>query len=145
MFANKKLEKIAAGYVALQAVIWVKAAAFFSIFGHGKVFRFTRDLFTQDAIFFDYWFHEAMHVSIGALALAFGFMLEELEWKKFTGFVGVAVVLHNIGYWLTASHPGIEFSAIDYGKDAILLAVFVLAGYAIGKIAKRRASAQAAI
>lgn len=130
---DKKNTKIALVYMLLQAVIWIKSAAYFSMFGHGKVLSSSRSLFPQEALFFDFLFHEFMHVAIGILALSFGKNFEKLEWLKLVGMIAIAVFFHNVGYWFTASHPNIAYSVIDFIRDTIILLAFVVAGFYLKK------------
>ena len=128
-----KLRKIAAVYIALQVVIWVKSFAFFSLYGFGRVARFNRQFFSQDVILFDFLFHEAMHIGIGLLALWFGKNLKKLELLKLFAIVFIAVFLHNLAYWLTKSHKDILYSATDFASDSLILLAVIVVGYALGK------------
>ena len=125
-------------YAAIQAAIWAKCALFFLWFGRGKVMQFSIGLFPQNAVFFDYYFHETMHVLIGICALWFGKNIQRFEVPKVAVIVLAAVALHNGIYWLTASHPSHAYSAVDFARDSILLFAFVAGGYAIGRIAWKR-------
>ena len=141
MFGNKKLVRIALWYVLLQAIIWVKCAWFFALFGHGRAALFNLAAFSQEALVFNFWFHEAMHVGIGILALLFGKNLKRLEWVKLVAIIFVAVALHNVGYWLTKSHHSVGYSAFDFASDSVLLFAFVVAGFAWTKFFAKRAEA----
>ena len=128
---DKKMWKISAVYVLLQIVIWAKSLAFFQWHGFGRVAGFNRFAFSPEAIFFDFVFHEAMHVAIGVLALVFGARLRRLEWAKLALAVAVAVAVHNLAYWFTASHQSLSFSVIDFVSDFAILLAFVVAGYVV--------------
>jgi len=126
---SKKNTRIALIYLLLQGIIWVKSAAFFAMFGHGKALEFVQGNFPPEALAFDFIFHEGMHVAIGILALSFGKNIKKIAWAKLAALIAIAVFTHNVGYWLTASHPGITYSLIDFTRDSIILMAFVVAGY----------------
>lgn len=128
MLPHKQL-RIAKAYLFLQIVIWVKSAFFFMNFGHGKVLLFSVKDFPPGILVVDYWFHTAMHVLIGLLALLFGRGLEKFELKKILPLIFVAVALHNVGYWLTNSHPNLIYSVTDFVTDSIILTLAVWVGY----------------
>jgi hypothetical protein len=133
VFGNGNL-KVALVYVALQIVIWIKCAAFFLIYGAGRVANFNAYLFPAGAIEFNWFFHEAMHVAILILALLFGKNLQKIEWLKLTAVMFIAVFLHNLAYWFTNSHASIAYSAYDFTSDSVMLFAAVLAGYVLKKI-----------
>ena len=126
-----KLRKIAIAYIVLQAIIWVKCAAFFSLYGYGQIMPFNAHAFTKAAWLFDYVFHEGMHAGIGILALLFGKNMQRLEKRKLLAIIFVAVALHNVGYWLTRGHPSIAYSLLDIVRDVAILFAFVVAGHAL--------------
>ncbi len=141
---NRKLRRIATAYLALQLVIWVKCAAFFSLYGFGKVARFNKAFFPAEAITFNFFFHEAMHVGIAVLALLFGKNMRRLEWLKLVAVVFIAVALHNFAYWFSKSHPSLAFNVQDFVSDSVLLLAFVVAGFLLNKSWRRRKQANAA-
>ncbi len=132
VFENGNL-KVAITYVVLQVIIWVKCAAFYLLYGAGSVASFNRFLFPANAIAFSFFFHEAMHVAIGILALLFGKNLKKIEWLKLVAIIFVAVFIHNLAYWFTLSHASISYSAFDFARDSVILLIVVLVGYALGK------------
>lgn len=134
---NQKERGIAIAYMALQIVIWAKCALFFAWFGHGKSMPFSFQDFPADAIQFDFFFHNAVHFLIAALALLFGANLKKNEWQKLVAIVLAAVALHNVAYWFTATHPGIEYAAFDFARDFVLLFAFIAAGFALNMLWKR--------
>lgn len=131
---------VAAVYLLLQAVIWIKCWVFFALYGAGRVMAANSFLFPQDAVVFNYYFHEAMHVAIGILALLFGKNLKKIEWLRLIAIIFGAVAVHNVAYWFTWSHPNILYSVYDFCYDSTLLLVVVLVGYFLGKIFSRRAA-----
>jgi len=131
---NRNALRAAWAYAAIQAAIWAKCALFFCWFGRGKVMQFSIGLFPGNAIFFDYYFHETMHVLIGICALWFGKNIGKFEITKVTVIVFAAVALHDGIYWLTASHPSPAYSAVDFARDSVLLFAFVAAGFALGRL-----------
>ena len=125
--------KIAITYVVLQVIIWIKCTAFYLLYGAGRVARFNEFLFPADAISFNFFFHEAMHIAIGVLALLFGKNLKKIEWLKLVAVVFGAVVIHNLAYWVTFSHESIAYSAFDFANDSVILLAVILVGYLLGK------------
>ena len=137
--------KVAIVYVVLQVIIWIKCAVFFYLYGNGSVTMFNRFLFPANAIAFSFFFHEAMHVAIGILALLFGKNLKKIEWTKLVAVIFAAVFIHNLAYWFTRTHTSIAFSAFDFASDSTILLAAVLAGYALNIIwmlMKKRKSAK---
>lgn len=132
VFENGNL-RVAIVYVALQVVIWIKCAAFFAIYGAGRVADFNAYLFPPDAVVFNFFFHEGMHVAIGILALLFGKNLKRIEWIKLVAVIFVAVLVHNLAYWFTNTHISVAYSAYDFSSDSVMLLAAVLAGYALKK------------
>jgi len=130
--------KIAIVYTVLQLVIWVKTVLYFLQYGGGRVADFSLAAFPAEAVLWDFVFHEAMHVSIGILALLFGARIKRIEWPKLVVIVFIAVAVHNFAYWLTASHPSIGISAIDFARDCVILLAFILAGFAFNKVLRGR-------
>ncbi len=133
VFENGNL-KVAIVYVVLQVIIWIKCTAFYLLYGAGRVAKFNSFLFPADAIAFNLFFHEAMHVAIAILALWFGKNLKKLEWIKLVAVVFVAVFIHNLAYWFTWSHANIAYSAVDFANDSVTLFAVVVVGYALNKI-----------
>jgi hypothetical protein len=129
MLGNKKLEKIALWYMLLQAIIWIKSALFFAWFGYGRAALFNIQAFTPEALAFNFWFHEAMHLGIAVLALLFGKNLKKLEGVKLAAIIFVAVGLHNLAYWFTRSHPSMLYNALDFVSDSAVLLAVVVAGF----------------
>jgi len=134
---NRNLIRVSQAYIALQAVIWAKTAYFFFLYGHGKSMPFSLPAFTAGALEFDFFFHNGVHFAIAFLALFFGRNMKKIEWIKLVAVVLLAVVLHNVAYWLTASHPSLMYSVQDFARDSLLLLVFVVAGYVLKKIFER--------
>ena len=130
---NDKLKRIAVVYVAVQVVIWAKAAWFFMAFGYGSVSPYNIIFFPPEMVTFSNVFHEAMHVAIGILALLFGKNLVKIEWPKFLATLAVAVTIHNVAYWFTKAHLSFSFSVMDFFADAIVLSAFVLLAFSLKK------------
>lgn len=129
--------KVALVYVALQAAIGVKCAAFFALYGAGRVAKFNAYLFPPNAVMFNLFFHEAIYVAILVLALLFGKNLKRIEWLKLAAVILIAATAHNAAYWFTNSHISAGYSANDFASDSVLLLAAVLAGYALKKIWQR--------
>ena len=134
---NKKQGRIAIVYVLLQVVVWAKSIWFFLLFGYGKVLHFNEAAFPAGMIVLDYFFHETVHVLIGLLALLFGYNMQKLDWNRLVAVVLVAVFLHNLFYWITASHPSIEYAVFDFARDFAILLLVVIVGFAIRKFRER--------
>ena len=132
VFENGNL-KVAITYVVLQSIIWIKCTAFYLLYGAGRVARFNEFLFPADAIAFNFFFHEAMHIAIGVLALLFGKNLKKIEWLKLVAVVFAAVFIHNLAYWFTWSHANISYSTFDFASDSMILLAVILVGYVLGK------------
>ena len=139
---NRGQKKIAIAYFVLQVIIWIKSALFFLWFGYGKSMPFSLTAFSQQALAFDFFFHNGMHVTIGVLALLFGRSLGKKQIAKLPLIVVAAVALHNVGYWFTASHPGIEYSLVDFARDSVILAAFVFAGFVFATVWTRHKASQ---
>lgn len=125
--------RIGAAYVALQLLIWAKCTAFFLFYGHGKAMLFSAASFPEGVLFYDWLFHELMHVSIGVLALLYGKNLSEFRVRRVLPRILLAVFIHNLFYWLTATHPSTLYSVLDFGSDSIILLSAVFAGFLLGK------------
>ncbi len=128
-----KLAKIEFAYIAIQVAIWSKCSVFFLLFGHGKVLPFNVSAFPKSALFFDWIFHALGHFAIGVLALLYGFSLKEFRLLHIVPRVFAAVLLHNVAYWFTYSHPTVLYSAVDFGSDSAILLSAVFAGFILGK------------
>ncbi len=127
-------KKIAVVFVALQAIIWVKTAVFFQLYGFGKVGDFNRQFFPPEAVLFNFFFQETMHVAIGILALLFGANIQKIAWRKLLAVVGAAVSLHNVSYWFTESHPSAVFSLFDFASDYLILTTVILIGFKLKRV-----------
>lgn len=139
---NQKTRRIAVAYLVLQLIIWVKSALFFAWFGHGKSMQFSFYDFPESAIVFDYFFHNAVHFLIAALALLFGASLKKIEWQKLVAIMLAAVALHNAGYWFSATFPSIEYTLFDFTRDSVMLFAFVLAGFILRLLLHRAKKCQ---
>ncbi|HLC93297.1 MAG TPA: hypothetical protein VJH23_06345 [archaeon] len=129
-----KLSKTELSYISLQIIIWAKCAIFFLLFGHGAVGVFNSGSFPQQAILLDYAFHTLAHIAIAILALVYGFLMKGFDILRLSKIVFIAVFLHNLGYWLTFSHPSALYSIADFGRDFLVLFIVIAAGFVLGKI-----------
>jgi hypothetical protein len=121
-------------YVTIQALIFVKVVAFFSLFGHGVSYYglpLVLDVpFAAVPLFgnlfhvWEFFFHQIMHVLILFWTLLLAKHIVKVNWATLGKLFFVAVVLHNVGYWFTASHPSLLFSAKDFVTDFVALALF---------------------
>ena len=121
-------------YVTIQALILVKVIVFFFLFGHGTAafgqpFVLSLPLigvpvFSSPIIVWEFFFHQLMHIFILFWVLLLAKHVVKVNWLEIGKLFFVAVVLHNVGYWITASHPSILFSVHDFATDFIALVLF---------------------
>ncbi len=126
-----------AWYVSIQVVIWIKVFITFLFFGHGIAYMAQPVLihlpFTYVPVFqntFQVWewlFHQLMHVGIALWAFLLAKHVQKIKFFEMATLFLVAVVLHNVGYWLTFSHPSLAYSARDFLVDYVTLGGFFLA------------------
>jgi len=129
----KKYWRIFFFYLLVQIVIWIKAALFFQWFGAGQVSLSNQHLFPSQALLPDWVFHEAMHVLIAVAAFSFGRKLDKINYMKLFLIVLIAVVLHNIGYWLTNVFNTFYGLILDFAMDTIVLFAFIIASNYLAK------------
>ena len=121
-------------YVTVQAVIFVKVVAFFSIFGHGISYVgqplilsapfIALPLFGNNYQVWEFFFHQIMHVFILFWTLLLAKHVVKVNWLQLGKLFFIAVVLHNVGYWFTSSHPSVLYSLHDAATDFIALVLF---------------------
>jgi hypothetical protein len=133
------ISRIELFYVVLQLLIGVKCLFFFFFYGRGRAMPFSLFDFPSDALFFDFVFHELMHVLIGLLALVYGMNVPEFRVGFLLPRIFFAVFIHNFFYWLTNVHPSVIYSVIDFGSDSVILLSFVFTGFLLGKWNKLKA------
>lgn len=121
-------------YVTVQAVIFIKVVAFYTMFGHG-ISYFGQPLmlnvpFMAVPVFgnlyhvWEYFFHQLMHIFILFWTLLLAKHIVKVDWLALGKLFFIAVVLHNIGYWFTFSHPSLIFSLRDFATDFVALFLF---------------------
>ena len=118
-------------YIALQAIIWLKVAVFFFLFGTGVLASSLSRVLSGAASFpqlFDFAFHQSMHVLIFCIAVWFGSHAGRLPLKKSLALMLVAVALHNVAYWFTTPF-GAVFNAFDFIGDFAVLSLVILASH----------------
>jgi hypothetical protein len=125
-----------AWYLSIQVVIWVKVLFTFFLFGVGIAYSSQPVLIHLPFVFvpafgnsFHVWewvFHQIMHVGIALWVFLLAKHVQKIKWIELASLFLVAVVLHNIGYWLTSTHPSLEFSARDFLLDYFALWGFFL-------------------
>lgn len=121
-------------YVTVQALIFVKVVAFYTLFGHGisyygqplllNVPFAAVPLFGNLFQVWEFFFHQLMHIFILFWVLLLAKHIVKLNWLEMGKLFFVAVVLHNIGYWFTYSHSSILFSLQDFATDFVALFFF---------------------
>ncbi len=126
-------------YVSIQLIIFIKVLIFFYLFGNGVSYS-SQPLainipFAAVPVFgnlfhvWEYLFHQLMHVLIAFWALLMAKHVKKINVKQTIMLFGLATILHNVGYWLTYSHPSLAFSANDFMTDFAALWVFFLVFY----------------
>lgn len=118
-------------YVSIQVVIWIKVLATFLAFGMGIAYSAQPVLIHLPFVFvpvfqnsFQVWewlFHQVMHFGIALWVFLLAKHVQKIKFFEIATLFLVAVVLHNIGYWLTFSHPSLAYSANDFLFDFIAL------------------------
>ena len=116
-------------YILIQVVIWIKVAIFYSLYGHGIVLGSFAPFSNPSllAVFpfnFDWAFHQIMHLLIFFALFLFARQVKKPDNLQLAAFFAVAVVLHNVGYWLTAVFSGLSPLIFDALGDFGLLFIF---------------------
>jgi len=121
-------------YVTIQSLIWVKVLVFFFLFGHGVSYvgqpLVLAVPFAAVPVFanlyqvWEFFFHQLMHIFILFWVLLLAKHVVKVNWLELGKLFLVAVVLHNVGYWLTASHPTFVFTLQDFATDLVALFLF---------------------
>lgn len=131
-------------YVAIQMLIFVKVVLFFIFFGHG-ISYFTQPLalnipFVAMPVFgnlimvWEFLFHQIMHVLIAFWVLLFVKHMKRFNAWETAKLFFIATILHNVGYWFTATHPSWLFSARDFLTDFAGLWIFFTLFWVLLKI-----------
>ncbi len=124
-------------YVLIQLLIWIKTIIFFFVFGKGLSYQGQPTLvnipfialpfFDGNPIFIlDYAFHQSMHLSIALWVFLLAKHMKEFKFFSMAKLFFVAVILHNVSYWLTRSHASLAYSIKDFIQDYIALWMFWL-------------------
>lgn len=121
-------------YVTVQALILVKVLVFFFLFGHGTAAfgqRFVLNLpligvpvFSSPIIVWEFFFHQLMHVFILFWVVLLAKHMVKVNWLELGKLFFVAVIMHNVGYWLTFTHESLLYSLKDFATDFIALFLF---------------------
>lgn len=121
-------------YVTVQAVLFVKVVLFYFLFGHGiAAFRkpivislplFSVPVFGNLYIVWEFFFHQLIHIFILFWVLLLAKHVVKTNWLDLGKLFFAAVVLHNVGYWFTFSHPSWVYSARDFATDFVALFLF---------------------
>lgn len=114
-------------YLSIQVLIWIKVLFTFLLFGMGIAYSAQPVLIHLPFVFvpvfqnsFQVWewlFHQVMHVSIALWVFLLAKHMRKIKFFEIATLFLVAVVLHNIGYWLTSAHPSLVYSANDFLLD----------------------------
>lgn len=139
-------------YLAIQVLIWIKVFFTFLAFGVGIAYSAQPVLIHLPFVFvpvfqnpFQVWewlFHQVMHFSIALWVFLLAKHVQKIKFFEMAVLFVVAVVLHNMGYWLTSTHPSLVYSANDFLLDYVALwgffVFFVLAVRLIPALKKIR-------
>lgn len=123
-------------YVSIQVLIWIKTIIFFLVLGAGISYRGQPVLISLPFIalpeyhnnilfLLDFLFHQLMHVAIALWVFALAKHMKVFKPWAIAKLFAVAVLLHNISYWLTRSHVSLEYSLKDIFTDYIALWMFL--------------------
>lgn len=129
-YSPRLFYKHAAFYTVIQVIIWIKVAIFFSLYGHGYFVAgpfapfIAPQLLAVPHLFFDYMFHQTMHVLIFVALLLFARRIEKPNNLQLAVFFSVAVFLHNVGYWFTNVFDTLPALLADAALD--FAALFIL-------------------
>ncbi len=123
-------------YTAIQATIFVKVIIFVAVFGAGISYAgqplaldlpfIAMPVFGNTIHAFDYFFHQLMHVLIFFWMFLLAKHVKAFKPLELALLFLLADVMHNIGYWLTYSHPSVAFSIRDFFTDYVALWLFFL-------------------
>ncbi len=121
-------------YVLIQLLILVKVVLLFFWLGQGISYRgqptFINLPFIAVPAFgsiihvLDYAFHQLMHVSIALWVFLLAKHMHQFKPFSIFRLFLVASLLHNVGYWITKSHPSWAYSLQDYVTDFVALWAF---------------------
>ena len=123
-------------YVGVNAVLFFKVVLFFFVFGHGISYYgqpiYLDVPFASVPVFgslvniLDYFFHQLMHLSIAVWVFLVAKHARRIDLVSYALLFALASFLHNVGYWLTASHPSWAYSVMDYFIDYFSLWFFLV-------------------
>ncbi len=139
--AAPAFRRLAGFYLAVQAAIWVKVAAFFFLFGKGttpayNMFFLSKPegfpawlqiVFSSPLYLFDGVFHQVAHALIAACVFALARDAKNANPLNLLPLFLLASLAHNIGYWLTGVFPSASYAFIDYLNDVLFLYAFFYA------------------
>ena len=121
-------------YVTIQAFIFIKVVVFFFLFGRGisyvgqplilNVPFAAVPLFGNLYQVWEFFFHQLMHILILFWVLLLAKHMIKVKWLELGKLFFIAVVLHNVGYWFTYSHPSLLYSLHDFAVDFVALVLF---------------------
>lgn len=123
-------------FVFIQVLIWIKVVFAFFLFGVGITYSGLPVLISVPFAYLpafaysfqwgEWVFHQVMHVSIAAWVFLLAKHVRSWRWSEMSFLFLVAVSLHNVGYWLTSTHPSFLFSVRDFLFDYFTLWGFFL-------------------
>lgn len=129
--SSKRFHQLWYFYVGIQVLLLAKVLIFFLFFGKGISYTgqpvwlnipfIAVPVFGNIVHVAEYVFHQFVHVAIFFWVFALARELKDVRWGKMILLYLVAVTLHNVGYWLTASHPSLLYSMRDFATDFIAL------------------------
>ncbi len=134
-------------YVTIQVLIFFKTIVFYFFFGKGISYAGQPLLFAAPFVsvpvflnaiqLWEFFFHQIMHILILFWTLLLAKHTVKVNWLELGKLFFVAVVLHNVGYWFTNTHPSLNFSIRDFATDFIALVLF----FALFRLAFKRVPA----
>jgi hypothetical protein len=121
-------------YSVIQVLIWIKVTLFFFFFGRGISFAGQPILINAIVTVIpqfgnmlhvgDFIFHQLMHLLIAGWVFLLAKHVKRVNPLELSALFLVADVMHNVGYWLTFSHPSSLYSVMDFISDFFTLWVF---------------------
>jgi hypothetical protein len=131
-------------YFSVQTAIFAKVILFYFYFGHGLSYYgqplaldvpfIALPVFGNLLHVWDYFFHQTMHVLIALWVFLLARNLQKFLFHELAFLFLVATFMHNVGYWLTASHPSWLYSVQDYIIDYFSLWGFFLLFWLVIKL-----------
>ena len=131
-------------YSSIQLIILFKVIIFFAWFGSGISYAglpvyldvpfASIPFFENNVQIWEYVFHQLMHVLIAVWVFLLAKNMKVFDAGSVAALFFIAVVMHNIGYWVTATHSSWLFSVNDFITDFVSLWVFFIAFHLLFRV-----------